>query len=458
MRKAVCTAALVAAIVSPAGGQELSARLDSALTEASRNGFSGIARIQKDGQIILEKGYGLANRERRIPFSPSTVVQIGSNTKDFTIVGVLQLQQKGRLSLDDPISKFFTTPADKRSITVRHLLDHTAGFPLGLGGDFEPVSRDQLIEGAMKTPLLFQPGARRNYSNTGYALLAAIIEKLSGQSYDEYVRDNILKPAGLSDTGFHLPGFSEDRLARGYRAGGEDNGTMLSRPHAADGPYWNLRGNGGMLSTVADMSRFYRVLFDTEDLLPRSAREGRYNRGEPVALAGSDRVSSFLFERDPAAGLEVIVVSNTADWRPQQILERIAPLIQPGNRQAVRDVDTGPVEGPVAGNPPAPAVADIIRELIDGINSGDRVRLRTIITARFDTSAGAPTVDERLERLASLHSNLGRLELVGMIDVEGGPVRVRIRTANEGPATMTVDIDRSSPHRIRRIGILVGGD
>lgn len=213
-----------------------------------------------------------------------------------------------------------------------------------------------------------------------------------------------------------------------------------------------------MLSTVADMSRFYQVLFDTEKLLPRSARDGRYNPGEPVALAGSDRVSSFLYEREPAIGLEVIIASNNASWGPNKVLQQLMSIVQPQDRRVVRDVDTGPVTGDVPGKPPAPAIVAIISELVAAINSGDRDKLRGVIAARFDTSAGAPTVDERLERLAPMRGNLGQLEVVGMIDVEGGPVRVRLRTASEGPATMTVDIDRNAPHRIRRLGILVGGD
>ena len=193
------------------------------------------------------------------------MVQIGSNPKDFTAVSILQLQERGQLSVTDKIAKFFpSAPADKQNITIGMLMNHRAGFPIGLGPDFANMTRAQLIDAAMKTKLLFTPGERNNYSNTGFALLAAIIEQVSGKTYDEYVRDNILNPLGLRNTGFHLPRFDEARLARGYNSGGKDEGTMLSKPHAADGPYWNLRGNGGMLSTVGDMHNFYKALFETE--------------------------------------------------------------------------------------------------------------------------------------------------------------------------------------------------
>ncbi|MBA3343365.1 MAG: beta-lactamase family protein [Gemmatimonadaceae bacterium] len=154
-------------------------------------------------------------------------------------------------------------------------MKHEAGFPLGLGGDFETVTRDQLIANAMRFKLLFQPGARVSYSNTGYAQLAAIIETVTGKSYDKYVRDNILIPLGLTRTGFHLPNFDRRQLA-GYSTGGKDAGTMLSKPHGSDGPWWNLRGNGGMLSTVADMHAFYKALFETDNQEAR--RPGRRER------------------------------------------------------------------------------------------------------------------------------------------------------------------------------------
>src|SRR5690606_4253316 len=135
----------------------------------------------------------------------------GSNTKDFTTVAILQLVEAGKLSLDDSLRRFFPdAPADKAAITVRHLLNHRAGLPLyasNSGGDFEPVSRDTLIARVMRMTLESTPGARERYSNTGYSVLAAIIELVSGNSYDVYVRDNIFERAGMKETGYLLPMF-----------------------------------------------------------------------------------------------------------------------------------------------------------------------------------------------------------------------------------------------------------
>jgi CubicO group peptidase (beta-lactamase class C family) len=210
-------------------------------------------------------------------------VQIGSNTKDFTAVAILQLQQARMLSMNDSIGKYFRgAPADTRNITIRQLMNHRAGFPLGIGGDFEPLSRQALVDRAMQTKLLFTPGTRESYSNTGFSLLAAIIEQVTGTTYDVYVQNAILAPLGLHGTGFLLPGFKANELAHGYFASGTDHGTMLVKPHAADGPYWNLRGNGGMLSTVGDIHAFYKELFEGEKLMASTTRALRFNPDEPI--------------------------------------------------------------------------------------------------------------------------------------------------------------------------------
>src|SRR4029079_10840242 len=123
--------------------------------------------------------------------------------------------------------------------------------PIGFGTDFAAVSRNQFVRTALTTPLRVAPGTQEIYSNAGYALLAAVIEQVTGTTYDRFVRDEMLAPLGLKNTGFLLPGFSADRVAHGYERGA-DRGSILEKPHAADGPYWNLRGNGGMLATVDD--------------------------------------------------------------------------------------------------------------------------------------------------------------------------------------------------------------
>jgi hypothetical protein len=442
-------------IAGSAQAQRLSARTDSVMKAAEKEGFGGVVRIEKDGAVVLEKGYGLAIRKPETKFTPATVVQIGSNTKDFTAVAILQLQERGKLNIGDPLGKFFpSAPADKRGITLRQLLNHRAGFPLGLGGDFDPVSRQQLIDNAMKVKLLFTPGEKQSYSNTGFSILAAIIEKLSGKSYDVYVRDNILTPLRLTHTGFLLPKFKASELAHGYERGGKDAGNIINKPHAADGPYWNLRGNGGMVSTVGDMHTFYKALFETDKLLKPSTREIMFKSNEPVGLAGSDLVNFFLYERDPIAKTEIILASNDADHRAPMVRTPLAVVLG-------LPTGVGGGGGPVAkpnGKPPAPQVAAVINAFIAALNSADNKALLAFITDHFANGASDPKPDERMGRIGGVHQNLGDITVDGMYDSGEGPIQVVIKTKNEGAGTLMVNIDRGAPYRIKSMGLQIGGD
>jgi CubicO group peptidase (beta-lactamase class C family) len=430
------------------------ARLDSALRALEAKGFSGVVRVDRDGAAILEKGYGLANRAEHRPFTPSTVVQIGSNTKDFTLVALLQLQERGRLDMRDSLAKYFpAAPADKRGITLTQLANHRAGFPISLGGDFEPLGRAQFLDAAFRRPLAFGPGAREQYSNTGYSILAAVIEQVSGTTYDAYVRANILEPLGLKQTGFLLPQFDPARLAHGYR-NDKDQGTMLSKPHAADGPYWNLRGNGGMLSTLDDMHAFYKALFETSTLLRPGARMGRFNPDEPVALAGSDLVHFFLYERLPRRRIELIVASNNAAFGARPVRAAIAQVLGLPSDDAGPSVATAPRAN---AHRPAAGIAAMLTDLVNAINAADAARLTKFVAEHFLAEPDAPPAEQRVTRLLAIHQNLGTLKLAGLDQIEPGVVEASVTTEHEGAATMKFMLDTSASPKIKGIQMLVGG-
>lgn len=429
-------------------------RIDSALSVLEAKGFSGVVRVEKDGVTLLNKGYGLATRAETIPFTPSTVVQIGSNTKDFTVVALLQLYEQKRLNINDPITKYFPdVPPEKRAITLWQLVTHRAGFPIVLGGDFEPVTRQQLVKRAMNRRLAFPPGTSESYSNTGYALLAAVIEQVSGKSYDQYVRDNILVPMKLKDTGFLLPRFDQSRVAHGYQRG-SDKGTMLSRPHAADGPFWNLRGNGGMLSTVPDMHEFYAAIFDGDKLLKPATARLRFPRDEPIALAGSDLVSGFLYERVPQEQIELIVATNSAEWRERTVRNAIAGVLGLPSPDGPSATSAGPRPNAHA---PSSAVGSMLAQLVRAISSGDRAAIRAFIIQHSETGPGKPSVEQRAERMLSMHDNLGEIKLARMDQVDSATVEMSLTSQKLGPLTMKVLMTGGVPARIRAVQILVGG-
>ena len=444
----------ICVIAPQAGAQDIAARLDSAMRVAEHNGFTGAVRVERAGQVLLEKGYGYANRATKAPFTPATVVQIGSNTKDFTAVAMLQLQEQKRLSFQDHLGKYFpSAPADKKDITIQQLMNHRAGFPAGVGPDFEPIGRAQLVDRALHTTLLFPPGTKESYSNTGFSLLAAIIEQVTGKTYDHYVQDAILTPLNLTRTGFILPGFQLTDLAHGYLAAGTDAGTMLEKPHAADGPYWNLRGNGGMLSTLNDMHAFYAALFETSKLMTPATRALRFNPDEPIGLAGSDGVNFFLYDRFPGMRTELIIASTNAAVQ--------APVIRRELGRVLGLPDVGGGQEPMArrtdGKPAPEGMASVIASLVGAINTGNTATLRKFIEEHFTSDPGAPSIEERLTRIGRLHEMLGEITLKGVETFPTGPAEAILDSRTEGAALLRVEIDAASPYRIHALQIRVGG-
>jgi CubicO group peptidase (beta-lactamase class C family) len=208
----------------------------------------------------LHEGYGLADRENQTPYTAGTVFDIGSITKQFTAAAILKLEEEGRLHTSDPISSFFPdVPEDKQAITVHHLLTHSAGLAGDFGHDYDIMPRDSLVGLALASRLRWEPGTRYAYSNAGYSLLGAIIEILAGQGYEQYLHARLLASAGMRQTGYTLPDWTGAELAVGYR-GNRRWGTPLDQRWAPDGPWWNLRANGGLLSTLGDLYQWHLAL------------------------------------------------------------------------------------------------------------------------------------------------------------------------------------------------------
>jgi CubicO group peptidase (beta-lactamase class C family) len=247
--------------------------IDAYLSRTVPFDVAGVFLIAKDGKVILEKGYGYADREKNIPYSPETVFDIGSLTKQFTAAAILKLEEQGKLRVTDPLSKYLPgVPEDKAAITLHHLLTHSAGMQDVFGGDYEVMTREGIVRAALGSKLLWSPGTRYRYSNSGYSLLGVVIELVSGMPYERFLRTHLFKPAGLKKTGYRLATWSPRELAVGYR---NDTrwGTPLEKAWAEDGPWWNLRANGGMLSTVGDLYRWGQALAGNKILREASKRK-----------------------------------------------------------------------------------------------------------------------------------------------------------------------------------------
>ena len=236
------------------------AAVDTYLRGIEDKGFRGAVLVAKDGNKVLEKGYGIADRERNVVVTPETVFDIGSITKQFTGAAISRLEREGSVKPTDHISTYFrNVPPDKAGITLYHLLTHSSGFPGGIGYDYDPVARNEFVEMALESELLFEPGTRYEYSNVGFSLLVIIVEMVSGLGYEEYLHETFFNDAGMNATGYAIPNWEHKELAVAYR-NNERVGTPVDQLWRDDGPGWHLRGNGGILSTVGDMFTWMRAI------------------------------------------------------------------------------------------------------------------------------------------------------------------------------------------------------
>ncbi len=274
--------------------------------EAAADRFSGVVLVAQDGKPILHVAHGLASRRFNVPNRLDTKFNIGSLNKVFTAIAVYQLIEKGTIHPDDTIGKYLlgfpTGVGDK--VTVQHLLGHRAGW--GAYWDNEQFntrwrelrSLDDYIAFIKDIPLDFEPGTKQRYSNIGYEVLGAIIERVTGQSYDDYVREHIFEPAGMTDTKAYARDKPIGNLAVGYVGPDHDqeNTFLLS-----------IRGTaaGGGYSTAPDLLKFTNALDD--DLLVSAEHSARYRGG---GFAGGGPGVSATLELDVGDGYTVIVLAN----------------------------------------------------------------------------------------------------------------------------------------------------
>lgn len=238
--------------------QDVGSQIDTFLNKITQQGlYSGSVLIARNGTILISKGYGMADREKKIPNTPQTKFRIGSITKQFTAMAILQLQQQGKLDVQDLICKYISDcPTTWKPITIHQLLTHTSGIP-DLTVDLARLTTpSQIVAQISSKPLDFKPGEKWNYSNAGYIVLSAIIEQVSGVQYEQFLQDHILTPLKLQDTGLD-PG--QAILATGYKD--KYDKADIFNASASDGA-------GGLYSTIEDLYRWDQALY-TEQLISK---------------------------------------------------------------------------------------------------------------------------------------------------------------------------------------------
>ncbi len=335
----------------PLGDSAIRARVTTYADRLAGLGYNGAILVMRDGRPVVERAIGFANRERSIKADIRTTWSLGSITKQFTAAAILRLEELGKLHTADSITRWFpNAPADKRAITLHQLLTHTAGFESDYAPtDYTPNTRDEYMQRMLAAALQSPPGAEHSYSNAGYSMLAAIIEQITGEAYEAALTRLVLAPAGMTETGYTRPAWAESRIAHGYE-NGHDWGTIVEKLRVKGAPFWALRGNGGLQTTLADMARWERVARSNVVLTDSSRRKwmtGYVNEGpmgqskyaygwavhqsarntRVVEHNGGNGVYVAEWRRLVDEGITLFVASSVSDMTASPVVDDIEALV-----------------------------------------------------------------------------------------------------------------------------------
>lgn len=304
--------------------------------------FSGSILVMKDDKVLISKGFGSANIELQVNNSPQTKFRLGSITKQFTALAILQLEERGLINTNDPISKFIPDYPKGNNITILNLLTHTSGIP-GFTSfpEFEEskmlqASPIQIIDRFKNIPLIFQPGTKFKYSDSGYIILGYILEKVTGKLYQEYLNENIFEPLNMYNTGYDNPNIILQNRASGYvyKDGILCNADYInmSQPFSA----------GAMYSTTEDLYKWDRALYSNTLLKSSSLKEmftkykenygygwyiDDYNSHKKIWHNGLIDGFSAVITRLPDDNICIVVLSNFIDTPILQINNDIMAIL-----------------------------------------------------------------------------------------------------------------------------------
>ena len=370
LKTGVVPALLILCAVASANADEVDDYVEGHLRQLHIPGAS--VAVVRDGQIIKAKGYGLANVELNVTATKDTVYEIGSITKQFTATAIMMLVEEGKVSLDDPVTKYFpAAPQTWQQITIRHLLNHTSGIQNHVAVpeflnvfqtniDFQSsLTRADLIKLFFKLPLEFQPGETWAYDNTGYYLLGIVIEQASGKSFWQFLDERIFKPLGMADTRSTDPRPTVPNRASGYEwhSHSFENRSIL--------PPFVAFSAGALLSTAPDLAKWDAALY-TETLIKKSSLEqmwvpAKINNGAAAPFSyglgwfidryhshcivqhsgGTPGFSSVIY-RFVDDRLTVIILTNHADRILDQMAIDVAGMYLPALRRSKEGRDPDP--------------------------------------------------------------------------------------------------------------------
>jgi len=343
----------------PPAAADKAAKIDELMkTYHGLRQFNGAVLVAEEGRVVFRKGYGMANMEWAIPVEPDTKFRLGSITKQFTAALVLQLVEQGKIKLDGKLSDYLPDYRKDTGgrITIHQLLNHTSGVPsyTGRPNFFPEESRDpytvsDFVKKFASGDLEYEPGSKFNYNNSGYFLLGAIIEQVTGKSYEQVLKERILDPLGMKNTGYDHHGALLTKRASGYAKTptGYDNAPYLdmSIPYAA----------GSMYSTIEDLYLWDQALY-TDKVLSARSRELMYTPGlrnyaygwnvvkaplggkETTIVQHSGGINGFatIIVRIPESRHLIVLLDNTQGTKLQQVAQNIARVLYGMPTQPVR--------------------------------------------------------------------------------------------------------------------------
>ncbi len=344
-------------LLSPASNfpQDLKTELDNLLQRYNEFGyFNGIALIERNGEVILSKGYGFANYEWDVSNTPDTKFRIGSITKQFTAAMILQLSEEGKIFLDGKITDYLKDYRKDtgEKVTIRELLNHTSGIPsyTSLPNVWSDSLRNHydenyFIKHFCSGDLEFEPGTKFSYNNTGYYLLGAIIERITGKSYGEVLKEKILTPLGMNNTGIES---KEEKPVKKMASGYIKAGFELFKDPYIYMP--NALGAGNMYSTVKDMVKWDKALYGNKILSEQSKKEmftpnkfgygfgwfvykTVFPDGDSFAIiwhTGGINGFNTIISRDTSSGNLVLLFNNTGTTKLVSMAQNIHMLLHGG--------------------------------------------------------------------------------------------------------------------------------
>ena len=346
MKKLICLLIIVTFFISCQDNQAKEEllnyrQIDELIQNYHDNGqFDGTVLVAKSGIIIFKKGYGLANREWDIPNEPNTKFRIGSITKQFTAMAIMILQEQGKIHVQDLISKFVPDcPEACKDITIHHLLTHKSGipnfeyFPDNLQFERLPTTVEKTVERFKNKELMFSPGAKFGYSSSGYVLLGFIIERVTGESYENVLSEYIFEPLEMKNSGYDHPTTILKHRAAGYTSGSLPQNAIhfeMDTPHAA----------GALYSTVEDLFLWDQSLY-TNRLVTYKTLEtifppmsigygwflGEYLNRKFAQHSGSINGFRAQTTRFPDEKVFIISLSNRQSIDPYEINQSIADVL-----------------------------------------------------------------------------------------------------------------------------------